>query len=366
MTGTSEADREVRDLAGAGLAAPAAPRGTGPEGRRGAATIRQVAALAGVSRATASRVINGGHLVSPQARAAVEKAIAELDFTPNPVARNLATRRTGSVALVVPEPNQRLLTDPFFGSIINGLSLALDDSDLQMVLLIARDGKDARRVSRYLTTGHVDGAVVASHHRDDGLNRTLLESGLPCVFIGRPLGVTHAHCVDMDNHMGARLATEHLIARGHRRIGTVAGPTDMNAGIDRLAGWRQALAAAGLPDDAVELGDFTAQGGAEAMTRLLDTHPGLDAVFVASDLMASGALHVLAGRGIRVPDDVAVFGFDDLGVAESTTPPLSTVVHPVQAMAAQAGHMLEALLRGEELTVDPLLFRPELVLRASA
>lgn len=335
--------------------------------RRSAPTIRQVAAVAGVSRATASRVINGGHLVSAQARAAVEAAIAELGFTPNPVARSLATRRTGSVALVVPEPDTRLLTDPFFSSIINGLSLALEDSDLLMVLLIARDATSARRAGQYLLTGHVDGAVVASHHRDDALNRSLVASGLPVVFVGRPLDVPGAHFVDMDNSAGARLATEHLIARGCRRIGTVAGPGDMTAGVDRLAGWRSAMQAAGLDDDAVEHADFTQRGGAAAMGRLLDAHPDLDAVFVASDLMASGALAQVAARGLRVPDDLAVFGFDDLEVAETTDPPLSTVVQPVAAMAARAGRMLVDLLAGREPSDDdPALFEAHITLRGSA
>lgn len=334
--------------------------------RRGAPTIRQVAALAGVSRATASRVINGGHLVSEEARLAVEAAIAELNFTPNPAARSLATRRTGSVALVVPEPNQRLLTDPFFAGIINGLSMALEEEDLQMLLLIARNAVRARRAVHYVTTGHVDGAVVASHHRDDGLNRALVASGLPTVFIGRPLDAPTAHYVDIDNTRGARLATEHLVTRGCRRIGTIAGPGDMTAGIDRLAGWQEALAAAGLPDDAVERGDFTARGGAEAMARLLDRAPDLDAVFVANDLMASGALLQLAARGRSVPDDVAVFGFDDIGVAESTDPPLSTVAQPLTSMAGRAGRLLASLLRGEQVAPGPVLFEPRVTLRESA
>jgi DNA-binding LacI/PurR family transcriptional regulator len=334
--------------------------------RGGAPTIREVAAAAGVSRATASRVINGGHLVSEPTRRAVEAAILDLGFSPNPAARSLATRRTGSVALVVPEPNSRLLTDPFFGGIINGLSLALDDSDLQMVLLIARQGASTERAAHYLTTGHVDGAVIASHHRDDALNRELVASGLPCVFIGRPLDVEGAHYVDMDNSLGARLATEHLISSGRRRIGTVAGPADMIAGVDRLVGWREAMEAAGRPTDAIEFGDFTARSGAEAMRRLLSAHPDLDAVFVASDLMASGALSHLASRGIHVPRDIAVFGFDDSGVAETTDPPLSTVAQPVGEMAMRAGNMLRALLNDEVLTQDPLLFRARLALRESA
>jgi len=334
--------------------------------RTSAPTIRQVAAAAGVSRATASRVINGGHLVSPQTKAAVEAAITQLGFTPNPVARSLATRRTGSVALVVPEPNTRLLTDPFFGNIINGLSLALEEGDLQMVLLIARDGTGTRRASRYLTTGHVDGAVVASHHRDDALNGELVASGLPSVFIGRPLDVDHAHYVDIDNTLGARLATEHLLGLGRTRVATIAGPADMTAGIDRLLGWRQALESAGLPTDAVVRGDFTTLGGADATERLLAEHPDVDAIFCASDVMAASALAVLRTHGRRVPQDVAVMGFDDLEVAESTRPPLSTVSQPVREMAIRAGRMLLDLLAHPEKDPEPVMLSARVVLRESA
>ena len=334
--------------------------------RRSAPTLRQVAAAAGVSLTTASRVINGGQLVSEQARQAVEAAIAELEFVPHPVARRLATRRTDSVALVVPEPSERLLADPFFGHTINGLSLSLEAADLQMVLVIVRPGCGHDRALRYLTTGTVDGAVITSHHREDGLNRRLVQAGVPCVFHGRPLGVPSAHYVDMDNVAGARLATEHLIATGRRRIGTVAGPVDMGAGIDRLAGWREALGAAGLPHGALEHGDFTVAGGAAAASRLLQRHRELDAVFVANDLMASGVLGVLAAAGRRVPDDVAVFGFDDLGLAATTTPPLSTVVNPVEAMATRAGAMLAGLLGGATLPPEPVIYEARLVLRESA
>ncbi|MCL3862929.1 LacI family DNA-binding transcriptional regulator [Actinotalea sp. K2] len=335
--------------------------------RQAAPTIRQVAALAGVSRATASRAINGGHLVSDQARAAVEAAVASLGFVPNPVARSLATRRTGSVALVIPEPNTRVLTDPFFASAINGMARAVEESDLQLVLLIARRDGWSTRTSRYLTTGHVDGAVIASHHRDDTLNRTLVESGLPVVFIGRPLDVPpSARYVDTDNAHAAQLATEHLITRGHRRIGTVAGPADMSAAIDRLAGWNAAMDAAGLRADAVVHGDFTAAGGATAMARLLDEHPDLDAVFVATDLMASGALGELATRGIRVPDDLAIFGFDDLGVAETTDPPLSTMGQPIEDMATRAGEILRDLITGVDVPENPVTFPARLILRDSA
>lgn len=341
--------------------------GTPPRSRQGQPTIRQVAAAAGVSRATASRVINGGELVSERARAAVEAAIAALGFTPNPVARNLARGRTSSVALVVPEPNVRVLTDPFFAETIVGLSASLEESDLQMVLLLARSGGRTERIVRFLAGGHVDGAVIASHHRDDALNRAVMDLGLPCVFIGRPLGVEQAaHYVDMDNVLGAQMATEHLVATGRRRIGTIAGPGDMAAGIDRLEGWRRAVRAASLPDDAVAVGNFTRDSGKLAMAELTATHPGLDAVFAASDLMAAGAMDWLAAHGTAVPGDVAVFGFDDLGFAETLDPPLSTIAQPVAEIAGRAGALLQSLLTGADTVPEPELFAPRVVLRASA
>lgn len=329
-------------------------------------TIRQVAAAAGVSRATASRVINGSPLASEQARQAVEAAIAELGFTPSPSARNLALGRTNSVALVLPEPNARVLNDPFFSQVILGLSTELEQTDLQMVLLLARDGQRTERIDRYLSGRHVDGAVIASHHRDDALNRRLIDSGLPCVFLGRPLAVTGAFYVDMDNLNGARLATQHLIDLGRRHVATIAGPQDMTAGIDRLEGWRATVLAAGLSDVDVAYGDFTEARGVAAMRELLARSPDVDAVFAASDLMAAGALTVLADHGRSVPDDVAVLGFDDFPVADTTKPPLSTVAHPVQAMTAHAGRILLDLMNGDDVDPDPVIFPPHLVLRSSA
>lgn len=334
--------------------------------RTGAPTLEQVAELAGVSRSTASRAINGGLRVSPEAQAAVDRAIAQLGFTPNRAARSLVTRRSDSVALVVPEPDERVLSDPFFAGTLNGLSAALADTELQLVLVIVRPG-DSARATRYLRNGHVDGVIVVSHHQDDLLDEALADSGLPHVFVGRPLqGDRRVRHVDLDNVLGGRLATEHLVRRGRRRIGTIGGPQDMAAGLDRVAGWRRALQAAGLPDDAVATGDFTIAGGAAAARELLDRHPDVDALFCASDLMAVGALGVLATRGRSVPDDVAVVGYDDLGVAESTKPQLTTIVNPVVAMARRAGELLLDQLAGRPVAGEPVMFAPELVIRDSA
>ena len=333
-------------------------------------TLEEVAARAGVSRSTASRAINGGHRVSPEAQASVERAVAELAYTPNRAARSLVTRRTDSIAVVIPEPDERVLSDPFFAGVLSGVSASLADTDIQVVLVIVRPGQGKRTV-RYLRNGHVDGAIVVSHHSDDDLDRALAELRLPSVFVGRPMVAGEIEdfgleYVDLDNVEGGRLATQRLIDLGRKRIATIAGPQDMSAGVDRLAGWRAAMAAAGQPDDAVVLADFTIAGGAAAARTLLAEHPDVDGIFVASDLMASGALLALAEAGRAVPDDVAVVGYDNIAIAASTTPPLTSVVQPVVAMARAAGLRLLDQLQGRGEPGPPMIFAPELVVRASA
>jgi DNA-binding LacI/PurR family transcriptional regulator len=332
-------------------------------------TLEDVAARAGVSRSTASRAINGGLRVSPDAQAAVDAAVVELGYTPNRAARSLVTRRTDAVALVVPEPDQLVLNDPYFAATLQGLSAALEPTDIQLVLLIARRGGDDGRTARYLRHRNVDGAVVVSHHRDDAIGPLLAETGLPCVFVGRPFsGADGLPYVDVDNREGARTATEHLLAAGCRRIGTVAGPHDMAAGLDRLEGWKDALRAVGLPPVATQHGDFTAAGGAEATERLLREHPDLDGLVVASDLMATGAVRVLQRHGRSVPDDVRVVGFDDLGVAEAAEPALTTVASPVVEMSRVAGELLLCEIGALPPHRAPRerVFGTRLVVRASA
>ena len=339
----------------------------GDQIRRGSPTLEDVAAAAGVSRSTASRAINGGSRVSPDAQAAVEAAVHRLRFTPNRAARSLVTQRANSVALVVPEPDERIVGDPFFAATIQGLSQALDETDLQLVVLMARMGGSADRTIRYLRLGHVDGAVVVSHHQSDDIERALVAAALPSVFVGRPWNLPDQLCyVDTDNVGGGQLATEHLLARGRRAIGTVAGPADMTSGQDRLSGWRKAVVSQGLPSDAFEYGDFTKPGGAAATERLLAAHPRLDAIFVASDLMAVGALGVLRAHGLSVPDDVALVGYDDTAAAAMTDPPLTTVVNPVVAMARTAGLILLERIAGDLPIGPPTIFLPELVVRSSS
>jgi DNA-binding LacI/PurR family transcriptional regulator len=330
----------------------------------GTPTLDEVARVAGVSRATASRAINGGQRVSARAQSAVDAAVRSLGYVPNPAARSLVTRRTDSIAVVVPEPDDRVFSDPFFAGTLRGVTRVLGERDIQLVLLLARPGTSTARTLRYLTNRHVDGALVVSHHRDDGLAEHMARLDLPCVFGGRPWSASdRVAYVDVDNIAGERLATEVLVERGCRRIGTIAGPADMTAAEDRLAGWREAMATAGLADDAVERGDFTENGGQRAAEALLSAHPDLDGLVVASDLMASGALKVLSALGRRVPDDVALVGYDDLGVAERTTPPLTTVRQPVEEMAERATRLLLEQVDGHgsarpmRVIIPPLLVR---------
>ena len=331
-----------------------------------APTLEQVAALAGVSRATVSRVVNGSPGVRPVVRAQVERAVAELGYVPNRAARSLVTRRADSVALVVSEPHARFFSEPFFAGMVRGVSGALAGTGVQLLLLIAQD-LDRGRLERYVVGGHVDGVLLASVHGDDPLPATLERAGVPAVLVGRPPGPSRASHVDADNRGGARAAVAHLAERGRRRIATIAGPLDMGVGLDRLDGYRDGLAAAGLAADPglVEPGDFTEEGGAAATSRLLERPgPPVDAIFAASDLMAAGALRALRAAGRRVPGDVAVVGFEDSAVACYAQPPLTTVRQPIEEMGRQAARLLLAKVAGEAVGMH-LVLDTELVVRAS-
>lgn len=327
-------------------------------------TLEDVAARAGVSRATASRVINGSPRVTDGTRDAVLRAVKALRYTPNRAARSLAGSSSDTVALVVSEPSSRLFADPFFAGTVRGVAAALAESRYQLVLLATQGDGDRARVESHLLRGTTDGVLLLSTRVDDPLPARLAREGIPCVIAGRS---THAAVgsVDADNEGGARAAVAHLVARGRQVIATVAGPTDMAVGADRHEGWRAALVAAGLtPARAlVARGDFTRAGGAAAAARILDRVPDVDAVFAASDLMALGVLDVLRERRRTVPEDVAVVGFDDGELAESALPPLTTVRQPTEEIGREMAAALLAQLDGAEPT--GVVLPTELVVRGS-
>ncbi|MEU8340729.1 transcriptional regulator, LacI family [Actinomadura meyerae] len=334
-------------------------------GRSTRPTLEEVAARAGVGRGTVSRVVNGSPRVSPQAREAVLRAIDELGYVPNRAARTLVTRRTDTVALVVAESDQRLFGEPYFAGIIRGISNGLGDTGLQLLLALARSPAEYGRLEEYLTTQHVDGVLLTSLHAEDPLPAKLEANGVPTVLGGCPPGLSPVSYVDVDNRSGAREAVGHLIAGGRRRIATIAGPQDMGVGIDRLAGYREALGDAGLPEY-VEYGDFGEASAIAAAERLLAREPELDAVFAASDPMAFGALRILHRRGRRIPDDVAVIGFDDSSAAAIADPPLSTVHQSLEEMGVEMARLLVSRIRGEAVDEPVVILQPHLVLRESA
>ena len=341
----------------------------------GSVTLEDVARVAGVSRATVSRVINGNTTVDPAMRELVERAVAETDYVPNRAARSLVTRRTDSIALVVSEAEQRavadpflgrMFTDPFFGRVVTGVMEVIRPRGVQLVLMLVDDGPSRANLVSYLRQGHVDGVVLICGDAADPLPELLARAGLPAVLSGRPGLTTPISVVEADQRAGAELAVDHLVSVGRRRIATLAGPLDMPSSQERLTGFREALARHGLAEAGMVEGDFTQTGGAAAMRRLLAEAPDFDAVFVASDLMALGAIPVLTRAGRRVPEDVALLGFDDSSAALACDPPLTTVRQPLEEMAARMAELLLEQIADPDGEQSPVLFEPTLVVRESA
>ncbi len=334
--------------------------------RRPGPRIEEVARVAGVSKSTVSRVINGEPNVSKRARDAVHRAIEEIGYSPNHAARTLAGRKANALALVVSEQGTRVLADPFFAGVLRGVHAELSGQRIQLLLMMSQSD-DHQDLVGYLGGGHVDGALVLSLHGADPLPRMLHDSGLPLVIGGRPLAtVGHVPFVDSDNFTGALLAARHLAGLGRERIATIAGPQDMAVGVDRLSGWRRGLGERRLPADLVVHSDFTPESGARAMAELLDRAPDLDAVFVAADIMALGAIQTLHERGRRVPRDVAVVGFDDSMMASTALPPLTTVRQDVEQLGRTMTWRLLAELTGEQGLPPSVLLPTSTVVRASA
>jgi len=339
----------------------------------GRPTLDQVAARAGVGRGTVSRVVNDSPQVSQQAREAVRRAIDELGYVPNRAARALVTQRTDSVALIVSESQERIFGEPFFATIVRAIGSAFAETPLQMWLALVQSGPARERLEHHLTAQHVDGAMLLALHGDDPLPRLLANRGLPTVLGGPPAGLPAGPArrdrlrrVDVDNAGGARAAVRYLLDTGRRCIGHLAGPPEMGAGAARLTGYRQALESAGgsaAPDRIVQ-GDFSEASGASAMAELLARVPTLDAIFAGNDLMALGALRALRAAGRRVPQDVAVIGFDDFAAARHADPPLTTVHQPVELMGREMARVLQDLIAGA--AVDDVLLDTHLVRRASA
>jgi len=331
-------------------------------------TLDDVARLAGVSRATASRAISGAGPVSESVRQRVAQIANEIGFSPNQAARALASSRAHAVALVIPEPNSLVFGDPFLGGLITGVFEVFHDTDYQLVLVIMRPDEAPIKAGRFLQASYVDGAIVVSHHSHNRPELAEEQQPIPMVYVGRPWHMKTTMFVDVDNVRGGQLATQRLIDRGARQIACIAGPADMTPVCDRVEGWQAALKQAGLEPGPLAHGEFTRHGGAEAMTKLLAMSDSIDAVFAQSDLMAAGAIEVLQAGGYSVGDDLLIISMDDSEVARTTMPRLSSVTNPAAELAYRASRMLLRVIDDNVLPVDirPEMLEPKLVLRESA
>lgn len=350
-----------------------ATRGRSPVGER-LPTLEDVARVAGVSRATASRVINGIRNVDPQLNEQVWNAVGATGYVPNRLARSLVTRRTGTIALVVSDSEAhdddpfmgRFFADPYFGRVVGGLMSVLRPAGVQLALQIVGTPDQRTRLIGDLRHGQADGAVVLSLPAHDPLPRMLTDAGVPAVLIGRPPEPVPIDYVDLANDTGAALAADHLVARGARQIAMISGPADVPASSDRVTGFRRAMARHGHGWVPIAHGNFTRESGEAAMRSLLDAQPAVDGVFAANDLMALGAQTVLRDAGRHVPDDVRVVGFDDSSAALAASPALTTIRHPLEDMAAEGARLLLARVDDRTMRVSSVIYEPTLVIRSSS
>jgi DNA-binding LacI/PurR family transcriptional regulator len=331
--------------------------------RRGP-TIDDVAEIAGVSRGTVSRVLNGGHYVSSASLKAVQRAMRDTGYAVNQSARSLVTKQSNAVAFVLSEPQERLFEDPNFSVLLRSCTQALAEQDFSLVLMLEASDDERDRVLRYVRGGHVDGVLLISAHSGDPFITDLARGGVPAVACGKPMvRDTTIPYVAADDREGARQMARYLLGRGHRRIAMIAGPKTVG-GEERLRGYHDILGRKALKRLVVSATDYSHESGVIAMRQLLAASPDIDAVFVASDLLASGALMELRRAGRRVPDDVAVGGFDDSRIARETDPPLTTIRQPLELVSREMVDVLLRLIRREE--VSSRLLPTELIVRESA
>lgn len=329
-------------------------------------TLEEVAKLAGVSRATVSRVVNTPERVSPDLRARVQRVIVETGYKPNMAARTLASRRSNIIGLLIPNVTQFVFADPYYPPLIEGISRAcnLNDYTLALFLLHSADEQD-RIYQRALGIGLLDGLIVTADKIEDPLIPELIARQIPAVYVGHPPDTSHTSFVDVDNVAGAYVATSHLLRLGYQRVATISGPQNSTVGVDRRAGYEKALRERGREIDPALIaeGDFSRDSGYMAMRQLLSQRP--DAVFAASDVMALGAMQAIQEAGLGIPDDVALIGFDDLPLAAQADPPLTTIRQPIRYTGILAVQILTELLETALHPPRHVILPTELVIRAT-
>ena len=350
----------ARKTASATVTVPGRRRNAAATSEAGKVTLEMVAAAAGVSPSTVSRILNGTAVVSDDKRAAVDEAIARLGFVPNPVARGLAGGRTLSIGVVT-----QAIDSPFYGGALRGIEEELGRAGYSPLFVSGHwNAAHEARCIDTLRSRRVDGLIVLDGRMGDTALSALAQS-LPVVVTGRALKAPGLYALHFDNFEGGRLATHHLLSLGHRHIAFITGDPRHGDAKERQRGYRAALEAAGLAfDPALVLpGNYTEDSGRLAVERLLDSRQAFSAIFAANDQMAFGAALALHRRRLHVPGDVSLVGFDDLQTALYSLPPLSTVHHPVYGLGQLAATAMLQLLAGETPTAE--LPAPRFIVRES-
>ncbi|MBX5474348.1 MAG: LacI family DNA-binding transcriptional regulator [Thermoleophilia bacterium] len=326
-------------------------------------TIYDVAREAGVSTATVSRMLNDTGQIAPATREAIEQAIERLGYLPNTIARSLVTKSTQTIAFLLPD-----ITNPFYASLVSGIQQVALESGHTM-LLCTTEGDPERELEylNLLRAKQVDGALMDGLVVPPERIAQFVADGFPIVCLDRDVRSRSVPLVQVDNKLGARLAMEHLLGLGHRRIAHIEGAPELRISAQRLGGYREALAAAGIREDPrlVATGRFSEDGGYEATRELLGRDVSFTAVFAANDLSAIGAINALTQSGLRVPEDVSVIGFDDLRLSAHTIPPLTTIHQPAVEIARRATEILIDLINGRRVRKLRYLLEPTLVVRSS-
>lgn len=326
--------------------------------------LEEIGRLAGVSRSTASRVVNGETNVSEQAKKRVRAVLEETGYRPHAAARSLASNRTGVIGLVIPGAAAELFDDPYFGRLILGATSASNSMDITLALFLFEQEADQDLLISRLGSGLVDGVIVTATDVSDGVTELLRRANLPFVVVGRPHDTQTAFSVDADNRLGAKMAAMHLYRLGRTRPSLIAPPSTTTAGIDRRSGFLEGLTETGL-----DIGERTAEGtwteasGQAAMETLLRLEP--DSVFAGSDRMAVGAMRAIREAGLRCPGDIAVVSFDGLIPADQTSPRLTSVAQPVAEAGRQAATLLKAVIDNPDLAPQRIVLPPSLIVRES-
>lgn len=329
-------------------------------------TLEDIAKLAGVSRSTVSRVINNHPSVSEDARGRVSSVITQTGFHPNMAARSLASQRSYILGLVIPRGAHTFFTDPYFPRLTEGIAQACNSHGYTFSLFLFHTEEDEHKLfPRLCRRGLVDGTIIQSTNAHDEMFDQLARSDVPFVVAGRPPHAQAASYVDVDNISGAYNAVRHLAILGRKRIASISAPFTTTTGMDRMEGYKKALDDSGLSFDPnlVAECDFTERSGYYSIQKLLPHKP--DGIFVASDTMALGAMKAIHEAGIRIPQDIAVVGYDDLPPATQTTPALTTIRQPIRRLGIQLVETLLDIIDNGPLPPRRVIFGTELIIRES-